>query len=125
MRVDHYPDGEGCAALETFQGSRTPETDPKARGALYGLTLKHGRGHVWRALLEATALGTRASVDALTQGSEAKQDLALSGGATRSKLWLQMHADACGRDVVVCVAIKFHLRDGVKANSTQVIIGES
>ena len=31
---------EGCAALETFQGARTPETDPKARGALYGLTLK-------------------------------------------------------------------------------------
>jgi ribulose kinase len=104
---------EGCAALETFQGARTPETDPKARGALYGLTLKHGRGHIWRALLEATALGTRASVDALTQNGP-KEDLALSGGATRSKLWLQMHADACGRDVVVCVAIKFH--DGVKVD---------
>lgn len=91
---------EGCCALETFQGARTPETDPKARGALYGLTLKHGRGHIWRALLEATALGTRASVDALTRG-DAKEDLALSGGATRSALWLQMHADACGRAVVI------------------------
>ena len=79
--------------------------------------LKHGRGHVWRALLEATALGTRASVDALTQGSEAKEDLALSGGATRSKLWLQMHADACGRDVVVCVAnFRLRLCDGVKVD---------
>ena len=35
------------------QGSRTPVTDPLARGALLGLTLHHGRAHVWRALCEA------------------------------------------------------------------------
>ena len=89
---------EGCTALETFQGARTPVTDPLARGALYGLTLKHSRAHVWRALLEATALGTRACVDAL-DGSGTP--LRVAGGATRSRLWLQMHADACGRAIVV------------------------
>ncbi|KAJ1458555.1 hypothetical protein M885DRAFT_513055 [Pelagophyceae sp. CCMP2097] len=93
---------EGCSALETLQGSRTPTTDPLARGALYGLTLGHTRAHVWRALLEATCLGTRACVVALeAQGGDTSAPLRIAGGATRSRLWLQMHADACGRAVVV------------------------
>lgn len=41
----------------TPQGNRTPHTDPLSRGALAGLTLRHGRGHVFRALLEAVAAG--------------------------------------------------------------------
>eukprot|EP00966_Prymnesium_polylepis_P177009 4099433-Prymnesium_polylepis.1 len=44
---------EGVTALETFQGARTPVTDPNARGALLGLSLGHTRAHIWRALLEA------------------------------------------------------------------------
>jgi len=51
--------------------------------------------------LEATALGTRACVDALTNAAGGGGNLRVAGGATRSKLWLQMHADACGRAVVV------------------------
>jgi sugar (pentulose or hexulose) kinase len=50
---------EGILAIETFQGSRTPVTDPLARGALLGLTLGHTRGHLWRALLEGVCFGTR------------------------------------------------------------------
>ena len=48
--------------LETLQGSRTPVTDPRARGVLLGLTLHHSRAHVWRAALEAICLGTKASL---------------------------------------------------------------
>jgi sugar (pentulose or hexulose) kinase len=40
------------------QGNRTPHTDPLSRGALAGLTLKHGRGHVFRALVEGVCFGT-------------------------------------------------------------------
>ena len=50
---------EGLGMLETLQGSRTPVTDPRARGALLGLTLRHSRAHVWRAALEAICLGTK------------------------------------------------------------------
>ena len=94
---------EGLSALETFQGSRTPVTDALARGALVGLTLKHTRAHVWRAMLEAVCLGTRAAVDGLAAatGGEAPRVLLAAGGATRSPLWLQMHADATGLPVVV------------------------
>jgi ribulose kinase len=50
---------EGVGMLETLQGSRTPVTDPRARGALLGLTLHHSRAHIWRAALEAICLGTK------------------------------------------------------------------
>lgn len=93
---------EGLTALETFQGSRTPETDPFARAALTGLTLGHTRAHVWRSLLEAVCLGTRAAVRALEcVTGHAPTELRLAGGATRSPLWLQMHADATGLPVVI------------------------
>jgi ribulose kinase len=43
------PGCDGLVALETFQGSRTPVTDPLQRGALLGLTLSHTRAQIWRA----------------------------------------------------------------------------
>ena len=90
-------------ALETFQGSRTPVTDPMARGALLGLSLSHTRAHVWRALMEGVCLGTRAALEALYAAGygSAKGELLVAGGATRSPLWLQMHADVTGLAVVV------------------------
>ncbi|KAL1524918.1 hypothetical protein AB1Y20_019796 [Prymnesium parvum] len=93
---------EGVTALETFQGSRTPLTDPNARGALIGLSLGHSRAHVWRALLEAICMGTRASLDALHAATGAPAEVLLvAGGATRSPFWLQMHADVAGVPVQV------------------------
>jgi len=96
------PGSDGLVALETFQGSRTPITDPRARGALIGLTLSHTRAHVWRALMEAVCFGTRACVDALADAGHNCDEIVIAGGATRSDLWLQMHADVSGRPVIVC-----------------------
>lgn len=93
---------EGCLALETLQGARTPATDPLARGALLGLSLQHTRAHAWRALLEAVCMGTRAALDALASAlGRPPAALCVSGGVTRSPLWLQMHADATGLPVLV------------------------
>eukprot|EP00908_Phaeocystis_cordata_P009736 Transcript_20528.p1 GENE.Transcript_20528~~Transcript_20528.p1 ORF type:complete len:469 (-),score=202.01 Transcript_20528:288-1694(-) len=93
---------EGVSVLETFQGSRTPVTDPLARGALLGLTLHHTRAHVWRATLEAVCLGTKASLLALAAATGAPPALLLmAGGATRSPFFTQMHADATGVPVEV------------------------
>ena len=96
------PGSEGLVALETFQGSRTPVTDPLARGALVGLTLSHTRGHVWRALMEAVCFGTRACVDGLGSAGHQCSEIIIAGGTTRSPLWLQMHADVTGKPVVLC-----------------------
>ena len=66
-----------------MQGSRTPLTDARARGALVGLTLFHGRGHIWRALLEAICLGTRAAVDSLGDVLSEKPNVLLASGGAR------------------------------------------
>mmetsp|Transcript_27076 Transcript_27076/g.80035 ORF Transcript_27076/g.80035 Transcript_27076/m.80035 type:complete len:715 (-) Transcript_27076:54-2198(-) len=95
------PGSDGLSALETFQGSRTPVTDPLARGALVGLTLSHTRAHVWRALLESVCLGTRACVEGLDGAGHSCNEIVIAGGATRSELWLRMHADVTGRTVVM------------------------
>ena len=89
------------------QGSRTPHTDPLARGAFVGLTLSHTRAHMFRAILESVCYGTRACFDALedaaaqhqtgTDGEAKASEVVIAGGATRSELWLQLHADITGR----------------------------
>ena len=96
------PGADGLVALETFQGSRTPVTDPLARGALIGLTLSHRRGHIWRALMEAVCYGTRACTEGLAAAGHACDEIILAGGVTRSDIWLQMHADISGKVVTVC-----------------------
>jgi ribulose-phosphate 3-epimerase len=96
------PGSDGLVALETFQGSRTPVTDPMARGAFVGLTLSHTRAHLWRSLLEAVCYGTRACVGALEEAGHPCREIVMAGGATRSPLWLQLHADVTGKTVVVC-----------------------
>ena len=96
------PGSDGLVALETFQGQRTPTTDPLAKGALLGLTLSHTRAHIWRALMEAVCFGTRSCIEALAAAGHDCDEIILAGGIARSPLWLQMHADVTGKPVVVC-----------------------
>lgn len=96
------PGADGLIACETFQGSRTPVTDPMARGAFVGLTLSHTRGHLWRALMEAVCFGTRACLEGLAAAGHDCDEIVLAGGIAKSPLWLQMHADVTGKPVVVC-----------------------
>src|SRR6185436_19713769 len=59
------PGSDGLVVLPYFAGERTPIFDPDARGAVLGLTLSHGRGHLYRALLEATAFGVRHNLEVM------------------------------------------------------------
>ena len=101
------PGSDGLVALETWQGSRTPHTDPLARGAFAGLTLAHSRAHIFRSILEAVCYGTRACFDALETAASQNSDMpkaeevVIAGGATRSPLWLQLHADITGRSFLL------------------------
>jgi sugar (pentulose or hexulose) kinase len=89
------PGAEGLLAVDHFQGNRTPHTDPLARGAITGLSLKHTPAHVYRALVESVCFGTRAIVDAFGDAFTARR-IVVAGGATRSPFWLQVHADTLG-----------------------------
>ncbi|KAL4523089.1 hypothetical protein Ndes2437B_g00232 [Nannochloris sp. 'desiccata'] len=84
---------EGVVCLDHFQGNRTPHTDPLSRGAITGLTLKHGRGHVFRSLIESVCYGTEAVLESMRANGYSPQSIVVAGGPTKSDLWLQCHAD--------------------------------
>jgi ribulokinase len=86
---------EGLLVLDHFQGNRTPYTDAHARGAITGLSLKHTPAHMFRAIVEGICLGTRLVVDSFGEAFDAKR-IVVAGGATKSELWLRIHADTLG-----------------------------
>ncbi len=90
------PGAEGLIVLDHFQGNRTPHTDPNSRGVISGLTLKHGPAHVFRAIMEGVAFGTELILETMREHGYRPSHAAVCGGATRSPLWLQIHADVSG-----------------------------
>lgn len=93
------PGCEGLVCLDYWQGNRCPLKDPRARGTLWGLTLSHGPGHVFRSIYEATALGTRHILEDLAGFGFTVGRLFAGGGGAKSRLWLQIHADVLGRPI--------------------------
>ena len=87
------PGSENLIVQEHFQGNRTPHTDPKSRGAFHGLTLKHGREHLFRAAIEGVAFGSELILESMRTNGFFPESIVVSGGATRSELWLQIHSD--------------------------------
>jgi xylulokinase len=86
------PGTEGLLFLPYLAGERTPHFDSGARGSFTGLTLRHDRGALTRAVLEGVAYGLRDSLDLLRElGVEPDRGRA-SGGGARSELWLRIVA---------------------------------
>jgi xylulokinase len=86
------PGAEGLAFLPYLSGERTPHADPEARGAFTGLSLRHDRGALVRAVLEGVAFGLRDSLDLLAEVGAAPAVGRVSGGGSRSELWLRIVA---------------------------------
>lgn len=92
----------GIIALDTFMGGRTPWRDAEMRGGFFGLSLQTGQAELYRALIEAVALGSRAVVTGLTDAGVPKPGLfAISGGITKNPLWLRLTVDALDQEVAV------------------------
>jgi xylulokinase len=87
---------DGLVVLPYFAGERTPLFDPLARGVMFGLTLTHGRGHVYRALLESTAFGVRHNLQAFGEVGGESSRLVAVGGGTKGTLWTQIVSDVTG-----------------------------
>lgn len=92
------PGADGLVVLPYFAGERTPLFDPMARGAMLGLTQRHTRGHLYRALLEATAFGVRHNLEAVESAGGDPRRLVAVGGGTRGGLWAQVVSDVTGRE---------------------------
>jgi sugar (pentulose or hexulose) kinase len=65
-----------------------------------GLTLAHTRAHLFRAVLESVAFGGRAVLETLEEAGVDGRELVVTGGAARSNLWMQIHADVLGRPLL-------------------------
>jgi len=87
------PGSEGLVVRDDWQGNRSPYKNPRARGAIAGLSLAHGPGHIFRAIYEATACGTRHILDDASAHGLTVERIFLGGGGAKSPLWLQIHAD--------------------------------
>ena len=90
------PGGGGLLALPYFNGERTPLFDPDARGALFGLTTAHDRGHVLRALLEGAAFAVRHNLEVMAEAGAGITALRASGGGARDGLWPGIVSDVTG-----------------------------
>lgn len=92
---------EGLQFLPYLSGERTPHPDPLARGAFIGLTLRHGRGHMTRAVLEGVAFGLKDSFTLIQNaGLGTITQVRASGGGTKGALWRQIFASVLEAELV-------------------------
>ncbi len=87
---------EGLIFLPYLTGERSPYPNPNAKGVFFGLTMRHTKPHLIRAVLEGVAMGMRDQFEIMkAMGVEFRQVRA-SGGGARSRLWRQIQADVTG-----------------------------
>lgn len=92
---------EGLQFLPYLSGERTPHPDPLARGAFIGLTLRHSRAHMTRAVLEGVAFGLKDSFTLIQNaGLGAITQVRASGGGTKGALWRRIMASVLEADLV-------------------------
>ncbi|HRQ37241.1 MAG TPA: xylulokinase [Chloroflexota bacterium] len=95
------PGSDGLLFLPYLTGERTPHPDPLARGAFVGLTVRHGRAHMTRAVLEGVAFGLRDSFELMKgAGLTAVTQVRIAGGGAKSPLWRQILADVFDAELV-------------------------
>ncbi len=92
------PGSEGLLYLPYLMGERTPIWDPDARGAFIGLSARHTRAHLYRAVLEGVAFAFRQISEIAGAGQSGTPVVAIDGGA-RSPLWRAILAAALGLPV--------------------------
>jgi xylulokinase len=95
------PGSDGLLFLPYLTGERTPHPDPLARGGFVGLTVRHTRAHLTRAVLEGVAFGLRDSFELMKEAGLADiTQVRVTGGGARSPLWRQILADVLDVELV-------------------------
>jgi xylulokinase len=90
---------EGLFFLPHLAGERTPHMDPGATGAFVGLTLRHTRVHLARAVMEGVVFALRQGLELMLELGASADRIVASGGATAHPLWLQLQADIFNRPI--------------------------
>jgi xylulokinase len=90
---------DGLLFLPYLTGERTPHADPNARGVFFGLSLRHTKAHMARAVLEGVTFSLRECLDLLCDLGQSCSRVRVSGGGSRSTFWRQMMADVFGAEI--------------------------
>ena len=90
------PGSEGLILLNYWQGNRNPLIDSQARGVIWGLSLKHTPIHIYRSIMEGVAFGTEHIMRYFKKAGFTPKEVYACGGATKSKLWMQIQSDVLG-----------------------------
>ncbi|MCB9946746.1 MAG: xylulokinase [Rhodospirillaceae bacterium] len=94
---DAPPGAEGLVFLPYLTGERSPHNDPRARGCWLGLSRRHERRHLARAVVEGVCFALRDLVDVAIAIGCSGEGIRVAGGGARSALWLRVLADVLGR----------------------------
>lgn len=86
------PGSEGLIFLPYLTGERTPHADPYARGVFFGITLKHRKNELVRAVMEGVTFGMRDSFEIITEMGIPIREVRAIGGGARSSLWRKIQA---------------------------------
>jgi L-ribulokinase len=96
------PGAEGLLCVDWFHGCRTPLMNGNLRGLFHGLSLHHRPEHLYRAMLEGSAMGLRWIVELLREGGVPVKKLVATGGLPHhNPLVVQVYADVLGEPIVV------------------------
>jgi L-ribulokinase len=91
------PGAHGLIAVDWLNGNRSVLVDHHLSGAVVGMTLATRAPEIYRALLEATAFGTRVIIDAFETAGLPVSELIIAGGLMRNQLLMQIYADVTRR----------------------------
>jgi xylulokinase len=90
------PGAEGLLFLPYLTGERTPHLDPEARGVFFGITARHTRAHLTRALLEGVLFSLRDALEIMGEVGVRPVTVVATGGGSSSPLWRRLQADVYG-----------------------------
>lgn len=115
--LDEIPIGsDGLITLPYFAGERTPKNDPKARGMLFGMTLRHTRKHMYRSALEAVGYSLAEHFEIFRENDVEIKTIYAVGGGTKAAIWMQIIADILGVEIVTAdVTVGASFGDAVMA----------
>ncbi|RCX19974.1 xylulokinase [Anaerobacterium chartisolvens] len=110
MKIDPYvlmdqeaekvkPGCEGLIYLPYMMGERTPHLDPNAKGVFFGLSAKHEKQDLLRAVMEGVVYSLKDCLDIIKEMGVDVGEIRASGGGGKSRLWRQMQADAFGTSI--------------------------
>src|SRR5665648_201276 len=97
---------EGIIFLPYLLGERSPYMNPQAKGVFFGLSLKHHRAHLIKAVMEGVVFALRDCLEVFEELGIKIEQVIASGGGAKSRVWRQMQADIFNKEISITQSIE-------------------